>query len=62
MLQYIIVWGIIAAVVIYSAFTVVRSLKTRDKSPCDGCGGCDIKKEILKNVKQDKDTKMNCYH
>ncbi len=62
MIQYIIVFGILIAVIIYTIISVVRSLKTKDKSPCDGCGGCDIKKEILKNVKQDTQTKMNCYH
>lgn len=62
MLQYIIVFSIIAGVLVYSAIAIVRNLKTKDKSPCDGCGGCDIKNEILKNVKHDNNSKMNCYH
>jgi hypothetical protein len=62
MIQNIIVYLIVIGVIIYTAYAVVRSLKTKDKSPCDGCGGCDIKKEILKNVKPDNKAKMNCYH
>lgn len=62
MLQYILVYLIIVLTVGYTVYSVVRSLKSKSKSPCDGCGGCDIKKEILKNVKPTADGKINCYH
>ncbi|MDD3077957.1 MAG: FeoB-associated Cys-rich membrane protein [Paludibacter sp.] len=62
MIQNIIVYLIIAGAVGYTIYSVIHSLKSKNKSPCDGCGGCDIKNEILKNQKGHTNKKMTCYH
>ena len=52
MIQNILVLIIIAFVVVYSVYAVVKSIRKKDTSPCGDCNGCDIKKEITKNLKQ----------
>lgn len=49
MLQTIIVYILIFAVVVYAVFTIVKSMQKKEKSPCDDCNGCDLKREITKN-------------
>lgn len=49
MIQDIIVYIIIGAAVAYTIYSVVKSIRTKSKSPCaDGYCGCDAKKEIHK--------------
>lgn len=51
MLQNIIVITIILAAIAYTIYAVVRSLTKKNASNCDDCSGCDVKQEILKNLK-----------
>lgn len=51
MLQNIIVISIILAAIAYTIYAVVRSLTKKSSSNCDDCMGCDVKQEILKNLK-----------
>lgn len=51
MLQEIIVFVIISASVGYTIYSVVKSVRIKKSAPCGGCTGCDVKKEILKNLK-----------
>jgi len=52
MIQNILVLIIISFAIIYTLFSVVKNIRKKDASPCGGCNGCDIKKEITKNTKQ----------
>lgn len=65
MTQLILVYIIIAAAIIYVIFSVIRSLRHKTsandcESGCDGCSGCDIKKEITKNIVQNTSKKPVC--
>jgi len=51
MLQSIIVYTIIVLAVAYSAYAVFKNIRKKETSPCGDCNGCDIKKEITKNLK-----------
>lgn len=51
MLQTIIVYAIIVLAVAYSVYAVIKNIRKKDTSPCGDCNGCDIKKEITKNLK-----------
>jgi len=51
MFQTIIVYFIILVVVIYTLYSVIKNLLKKDNSPCDDCNGCEIKREITKNMK-----------
>lgn len=44
--QTIIVYIIIAAVLLYSLYAVIKSLKKKESSGCGDCHGCDLKNEI----------------
>lgn len=55
MTQLILVYLIIVAAIVYVIYSVVRSLRRKPsamdcESGCDGCSGCEIKKEITKNI------------
>lgn len=50
MFQIILVLFIVALALVYSVYSVVKSLRKKDTSPCGDCNGCDLKKEITKNV------------
>ncbi len=54
MVQNIIVYVIIAAVIGYSVYAVVKNLKKKDTSGCGDCNGCDIKNELTKNLPDHK--------
>ncbi len=54
MLQEIIVIAIVAGAVIYTVFSVVRSVRKKNTSPCGDCSGCDVKKEFLLKYKTAK--------
>ena len=65
MIQEILVYIIIFAAVAYVVYSVVRSLRTKDKagSGCDGCNGCDLKKEVRKTKSINKnELKYDCNH
>ena len=49
MVQNIIVLVIIALVMAYSIYAIVKNVRKKDTSSCGECNGCDIKKEITKN-------------
>jgi len=51
MIQNIIVYAIIILAIVYSAYAVIKNIRKKDTSPCGDCNGCDIKKEITKNLK-----------
>jgi len=51
MIQEILVYSIIAAVILKVAYSLYKSLTTKDKSICGGCGSCDVKSELKKNGK-----------
>lgn len=57
MIQQIIVYIIIATVLIYTVYKLVRSVTTKPVSGCGGCTGCGIKEEI---TKRGKTTTQNC--
>ncbi len=50
MLQLILVLIIVALAIVYTVYSLVKSLRKKDTSPCGDCNGCDLKKEITKNV------------
>jgi len=51
MLQTIIVYAIIVLAIVYSVYAVLKNVRKKETSPCGDCNGCDIKKEITKNLK-----------
>ena len=51
MIQNIIIYIILICVVIYIAYKVFRSFKTKGKSLCDDCGGCELK-ELKKEIER----------
>ncbi|MEN6455946.1 MAG: hypothetical protein ABFD10_16980 [Prolixibacteraceae bacterium] len=51
MIQEILVYLIIGAVILKVAFSLYRSLTVKDKSLCGSCGSCDIKGELKKKGK-----------
>jgi len=51
MLQSFIVYTIIVLAIAYSAYAVFKNIRKKETSPCGDCNGCDIKKEITKNLK-----------
>ena len=57
MLQLILVLIIVALAIVYTVYSVVKSVRKKDTSPCGDCNGCDLKKEITKNIsaKPDRD-------
>lgn len=42
-MQDLIVLFILALTVIYTGYSIKKSLKVKAKSKCDGCTGCDAK-------------------
>lgn len=48
--QIIIVLIIVGLVMAYSIYAVIKNVRKKETSPCDGCGGCDIKNEVTKNI------------
>ncbi len=51
MIQNIIVLVIVALVVVKTAYSVYKSITTKDKSVCGGCASCDLKHELKKKGK-----------
>lgn len=51
MLQEITVYFILLSVLIYSVYAVVKKLRTKPTSVCEGCAGCGIKQEMMKKGK-----------
>jgi hypothetical protein len=51
MVQNIIIIGVLVFTVGYIVYSVYKSLSEKNKSTCDDCAGCEVKKEMLKNVK-----------
>lgn len=62
MIQNIIVFLIIALAIVYTIYSVVKSLRTKQKSGCEGCGGCELKNDIKKSKLKAKDLKYDCHH
>ncbi|MFM2291093.1 MAG: hypothetical protein RIS29_906 [Bacteroidota bacterium] len=52
--QTILVYIIIAAVLLYSVYAVIKSLKKKDTSGCGDCHGCDLKNEINSHLPDHK--------
>ena len=50
MTQSILVLIIIAFTIVYSVYAVVKSILKKETSACGSCNGCDIKREIMKNM------------
>lgn len=57
-MQEIIVYAIILCSLVYVARHLYKAM-TRSADPCEGCPGCDIKKELLKNRKNPR-TNLPC--
>jgi hypothetical protein len=51
MLQNIIVYSIIVLAIAYSVYAILKNIRKKETSACGDCNGCDIKKEITKNLK-----------
>lgn len=49
-MQIIIVYIILALTIAYAVYEIVKYIRKKN-DPCGDCGGCEIKKEINKNVK-----------
>lgn len=60
MAQSIIVYLIITGTIVFVIYSVIKSLRTKEKSGCDGCDGCDIKHEITKNLKNHHSGTLTC--
>lgn len=61
MLQEIIVIAIVSGAVIYTIFSVVRSLHRKTNGPCGDCSGCDVKKEFMLKYKTAKNpSRITC--
>jgi hypothetical protein len=60
MLQSIIVYTIIVFAVVYSAYAVFKNIRKKETSPCGDCNGCDIKKDITKNLKSPSKNPNSC--
>jgi len=60
MLQIIIVYAIIVLAIAYSVYAVIKNIRKKDSSPCENCNGCDIKKEITKNLKSAAKYPVTC--
>lgn len=62
MIQNIIVYLIIASAIGFTIYSVVKSLRTKQKSGCEGCSGCELKNDIKKSKLKAKDLKYDCHH
>ena len=51
MTQTILVLIIIVFAIVYSVYAVVKNIRKKESSACGDCNGCDIKREITKNLK-----------
>lgn len=49
-MQILIVYIILAATIAYSVYALVKYIRKKN-DPCGDCSGCEIKKEITKNIK-----------
>lgn len=49
-MQLLIVYIILGVSIIYSIYALAKYIRKKN-DPCDGCSGCDIKREITKNMK-----------
>ncbi|MFA5045150.1 MAG: FeoB-associated Cys-rich membrane protein [Paludibacter sp.] len=50
MFQTILVYIIIISAVAYTIYAVIKNINKKETSACGDCNGCDIKKEITKNI------------
>jgi hypothetical protein len=50
MTQEIIVFIILGIVISYIVFTFFRRDQSKKSSACDGCSGCDLKKDLMCNL------------
>lgn len=50
MSQTLLVLIIVALAIVYTVYAVIKNIRKKDTSPCGDCNGCDIKKEITKNM------------
>jgi hypothetical protein len=62
MVQNILVYIILFLATAYVVFSVVRSLRKKDKSPCDGCKGCDLKAQMNKQKEKYRYHRPDCYN
>jgi len=62
MIQQIFVYLIIVLAVGYTIYSVVKSIRSKEKSGCEGCSGCDLKNEIINSKSKNKDQKFECHH
>lgn len=51
MIQNIIALTIVGVVLVKVAYSVYKSITTKDKSVCGGCASCDLKHELKKKGK-----------
>jgi large-conductance mechanosensitive channel len=55
MIQEIIVFIILSAVISYVVVSVVRKMRVKKTNACGGCTGCDLKKDLACKVTVRKD-------
>jgi len=60
MLQTLIVYAIIVFAIAYSVYAVLKNIRKKETSACGDCNGCDIKKEITKNLKYVSKDPVSC--
>jgi len=51
MIQIIITYLIVIGAIALSVKKIIKFFHNKQSSPCNGCNGCEIKQEILKNSK-----------
>jgi len=44
----------------YSVYAILKNIRKKETSPCGDCNGCDIKKEITKNLKTPVKVPASC--
>ena len=59
MIQVLLVLVIVAFTVVYSIYAIVKNIR-KEESPCGDCNGCDVKKEITRNLKTAKKHPSTC--
>jgi hypothetical protein len=58
MTQEIIVYIILGIVTLYVVFTFLKKPEAKKPAACDGCSGCDLKKDLTCNLPATSDPRM----
>lgn len=55
-MQLVIVYIILGLTIAYTVYAIVKSISKKEPNPCDGCNGCDLRKEIMEKCDKIKNT------